>query len=98
MEAHRKTDDTRDIAISTQAMLIAHSERDEEHFKEIKDAAEKIVNKLDHLTRNQIFLTGALAAFMLLMNYPQLMKTLRPDAAEAQTTSETRIIMNGHHI
>lgn len=85
----REKDDTRDIAIATQAMLTAHTENDDEQFTIIKHTIGLIDVKIDRLNRNQIFAAGFLGALMFLMNYPQLIKTLQPEAAQAQTLGKS---------
>lgn len=78
------TEDTRDIAIETRALLQEHSDTDEDHFHEIKSSITLIADKLDKLNRNQVFIAGILATIIFLMNYPQVIRLIQPEAAHAE--------------
>jgi hypothetical protein len=94
MEHHRSTDNTRDKAISTEALLVAHAQADEQHFALIRETFVTVNNKLDKLNRNQMLAAGFLSALMCFMNYPQLLKIISPSSSQAQvqTQMQTRMI------
>ncbi len=86
IKERRKYDqeDTRDIAIETRALLQEHTETDENHFIELKESVVNIESKLDKIDDTIRFATGAIAALVFLMNFPQFLNLLRPEPAHAE--------------